>query len=268
MSQPTPDELRILITAPRDSKALKRILRTDGEVALWLIRVAESLWRRRATLRARFSEADFAAQLIGELWEKLTRLQDPGAIDDPAAFLARMMRNLAEDINRRYRAKKRGAGVDDAELDERFAEGMAPAPDSALIAEQRLERLMRDCRDPSALPSPLLRAFFIAFVEPSRVDHALLAEAGDGFIRGPDASLPLVAAHLNSALPPIVDDNAKRALAWIARCQEALTDVESWPDWLAHDAKAARSGLDTTQKNYRRALQRLIAYQREQGDIA
>lgn len=263
---PPPDVLRVLLRFPFDAVAAGKVLKRD-DVKRWMAGIARSIWRKDRVLRNTFAEEDFAGELVGGLWMKLTQLRSQPNDRDPAAYLAGILRNLAKDEWRRRVAQKRGGGQVDVEFDGNT--DAARDGGAAVRAEegQRVERVIATARRAGVLTGGR-RAVFIGMIAPEALESSEVVEAGKTFVRGPAPTMTLVKRMLRNTLPPVLDSGATETFAWIARCPDPVEVTRSWAAWRTHDVRAARTALDTVQKNFRRAREDVLEALNAEGGEA
>lgn len=263
---PPPDVIRTLLRLPFDRAAVHATLRRP-DVARWLTGIATSLWRRNSNFRKTISQEDFAADLLNLLVLRLmTRAATPDELE-PAAYIAGMLKNLAKDEWRRRAAKKRGGGQVDAEFNEDTDGRLESRALEHLDARQRVAGVIDTARR-SGLLTAGGRAVFVAMVAPSVVEVGEVAEAGKSFAREPEATIALMERRLVNELPPVLDEDSEHTFVWIAKCPDGEDITESWHTWRAHDARAARTALDTIQRSFRRAKDKVLGALLSEGGEA
>jgi|GEM_PF-3175561 len=231
----------------------------------WLMKLAKGFWSTSGVLRDHAEVTEFAVSAVARLWEKVTKasgLRTPKDEDikDPKGFVARVFRNLMQDIARKPLAAKRGSGRANESLDAEGARQVstpnARDAESALFDKRALARVLRIARDPETKLTPTRLAAFLVYTVPHDLAaaeaDAAIGPNGAGFVRAQDATLDLVNNHICAqGLIPVIDTAGQHAVAWITRCREDA--VTGWPAWVEHDGGAARKALDTVQTWYRRA---------------
>lgn len=146
----------------------------DGEqnplIATYLARRPQLLSYFRARLRSEAAAED----LVQDIYVRISDL-DPAAIDNPAAYLYRLGSNLMLDrIRQQRRAERREADWQDGQTERLGGEEVAqePAPDMAIEAKDRLERILQAV---NALPPAVQEAFRLHKLE--GLTHAETAAA-------------------------------------------------------------------------------------------
>lgn len=263
---PPPDVLRALLRFPFDAVAANKVLNRP-DVYRWIAAIAGSIWRKDRVFRGTFAEEDFAVELIGGLWLKLTQLRSQPDDRDPAAYLAGILRNLAKDEWRRRSALKRGSGQADAEFDESKDKREDVGALRGIIVRDRLKRVVEIARQ-AGTTTPLRRATFIAMLKPEALAPTEVAGAGKSFVRGADTTMGLIKRDLRDAVPPAMDGAAERTFVWIARCALTEDDAPGWDAWVARQPEATRTALDTVQENFNRAKKDILKAMNAEGGEA
>lgn len=263
---PPPDVLRVLLRFPFDAVAAGKVLKRP-DVSGWMTAIAGSIWRKDRVLRNTFAEKDFADELVGGLWMKLTQLRSQPNDRDPAAYLAGILRNLAKDEWRRRVAQKRGGGQIRVDFDENTEDHRHRGAAVQVDAEHRVERLIATARRDGVL-TPGRRAVFVGMIAPQDLASNEVVEAGKSFVRGPDVTMTFVKRMLRNTAPPAVDKDSEHTFVWIARCPDAPDTTPGWGTWLSTSPSQARAALDTVQKNFRRAREDVVKAAKSEGGEA
>lgn len=133
------------IISPRRGRHREFVARTNSQFLVELF-LEQSVPLMRY-LTARFRDPDDAAEIAQEAWLRIHRLDDPGLLTNPKAFLFQTASNIAIDRARRSGVEKRiSEHRSDAEDYYPSAERTAEATESLALVERALEELPLNCR--------------------------------------------------------------------------------------------------------------------------
>jgi len=97
-------------------------------------------------LTARFHDREDAAEIAQEAWLRMFRLEEPGLLQNPKAFLFQTASNLAIDRARRTEIERRFQDPVDEEEGHPSAERSVAAEESLRLVELALRELPEKCR--------------------------------------------------------------------------------------------------------------------------